>query len=158
VANQAVQNLLQSPLPQMLEQLGNAIATAQFAMDQNAIQIARVMTDKNQGLELSEGHKLSLLELGFTPTFYQLTEATIEARVAFSASESREISVGASIGGSIGFFTASVNASYTAKYSFDASGSSAITARFVSVPPPTMFHERLRAGMPAPAADEKKPA
>lgn len=157
MANQAVQNLLQSPLPQMLEQLGNAIATAQFAMDQNAIQIARVMTDKSQGLELSEGNKLSLLELGFTPTFYHLTEATIEARVAFSTSESREISVGATIGGSIGFFAASVNASYTAKYSFDASGSSAITARFVSVPPPSVFHERLRAGMSAPAADIQKP-
>lgn len=156
MANQAVQNLLQSPLPQMLEQLGTAIANAQFAMDQNAIQIARVMTDQEQGLELSEGRKLSLLELGFTPTFYQLTEATIEARVAFSASESREISVGAKIGGSIGFFTASVNASYTAKYSFDASGSSAITARFVSVPPPSVFHERLRAGMPG-SADAKKP-
>jgi len=152
VANQAVQSLLQSPLPQMLEQLGTAIANAQFAMDQNAIRIARLLTDEDQGLELPEGRKVTLLELGFTPTFYHLTEATIEARVAFSTSESRELSVGATIGGTIGFFTASVNASYTAKYSFDASGSSAITARFVSVPPPTVFHERLRAGI-----DTKKP-
>jgi len=157
MANKAVQNLLQSPLPQMLEQLGTAVANAQFAMDQNAIRIARLLTDQDQGLELSEGRKLSLLELGFTPTFYQLTEATIEARVAFSASESHEVSVGAQIGASIGFFTASVNASYTAKYSFDASGSSAITARFVSVPPPALFHERLRAAIPATAEQPKKP-
>ena len=36
-------------------------------------------------------------------------------------------------------FEQPVNASYTNKYSFEASGSSAITTKFVAVPPPTIL-------------------
>ncbi|QRN96312.1 hypothetical protein JRI60_46090 [Archangium violaceum] len=135
----------QSPLPEMLERLGVAIANAQYAIDKKSLQIAQLMADTENGLQLGpDGEKRSLLELGFTPTFYHLSEATIDARVAFSIGQSSEFSVGASVGVNIYFFAASVNASYTAKYSFDASASSAIRARFVSVPPPTVLADLLR--------------
>lgn len=140
---------MNSPLPQMVERLGTAIANAQYAMDRNSVQIATMMGDREEhGIRLGgENRNRSLLELGFTPSFYQITEATIDARVAFSMSESREVSlsVGVEVGVNVYFVmvAASVNASYTNKYSFEASGSSAITTKFVAVPPPTILTNLL---------------
>ena len=99
-----------------------------------------MLADSEQGIDLGQGTR-SLLELGFTPTFFQVTEAVIEARVAFSSSETTEFGVAASIGVNVFFFAASVNAHYSNRYSFDASGSSSIRATFVAVPPPSIFNE-----------------
>jgi len=134
----------------MVEQLGLAIASAQRALDLNAAEIAQMLADPEQGIALGEdGRNMSLLELGFEPTFYHITEATIDAKVAFSASESTGFSVGAKVGVNVGFFAASVNASYSAKYSFDVNGSSAISAKLVSIPAPSILNERLRALTPS---------
>lgn len=136
--------LAQAPLPQMVEKLGTAIANAQFAMDQNAIRIARLLTDPESGVRFNEDEPVrTLLELGFTPTFYQLTEATIDAKVTFNASKSSAFSIGAEVGVNVGYFAASVNASYSSKYSFDVGGSSSISARFISVPAPAQFNDLL---------------
>jgi hypothetical protein len=143
--NRVVSELMQAPLPEMVERLGIAIAQAQLALDRNSAEIARILADDENGIDLNDGAGLrSLLELGFTPTFYQITEATIEARVAFTANQSEEFSIGGRIGVQIGFFAASINASYSNRYSFEATGSSAIRARFVSIPPPPIFNEILR--------------
>jgi len=134
-------------LPQLVENLGKAIADAQFALDLKSIEIAVLMGDReNHGVEVG-GQRRSLLELGFAPTFYHLTEATVETRVAFSTSTTQEFSVGASATAQFGVVAVSVEASYSAKYSFEASGSSSIVARFVSIPPPALFEERLRAAI-----------
>jgi hypothetical protein len=139
--------LQQAPLPEMIERLGTAIANAQFALDRTTMTLAEQLTNPELGVTIG-GEQRTLLELGFTPTFYSLTEATIEVRVAFTASESQEFSLGATVGVNLGYFAATVNASYAAKYSFSASGSSAITARFVSVPAPAVFTEVLRSSLP----------
>jgi hypothetical protein len=140
-----VTELQQAPLPEMVERLGLAIAQAQFALDRNSIEIARILSDEENGLDLNDGAGVrSLLEMGFTPTFYQITDATIDVRVCFTSSQSEQFSIGGSIGVNVGFFAASINASYTAKYSFEASASSQIRARFISVPPPSLFAEILR--------------
>ncbi len=149
-----VSMMLEAPLPALIEQLGLAIANAQYALDRNAIAIARMLADTGSGIQLpGDSRARSMLELGFAPSFYHVTEATIEARVAFSISQSSELSVGASAGVNVGFFAASVNASYSQKYSFEATGSSAISAKFVSVPPPTVFQELLRASVAAARSD-----
>jgi hypothetical protein len=143
--SRVITELQEAPLPEMIERLGVAIAQAQFALDRNSIEIARILADGENGLDLGDGAGTrSLLELGFAPTFYQITEATVEARVAFTSKQSEDFSLGASIGVNVGFFAASVNASYTNKYSFEATGSSMVRARFVSVPPPAVFSELLR--------------
>lgn len=137
------------PLPQMLEKMGLAIASAQQAMDENAISLAQKMGDKdNYGVEFSgDDKKRSLLELGFTPSFYHISEATVDLRISLSMSMSREASVSASVSVSVPvsfvMVAASVSASYSSKYSYDASASSAITARFVAIPPPTVFNQYL---------------
>lgn len=143
MTNKVIKSLEQAPLGRMVSDLGTGIAEAQFRMDQTAIRIAMLLMSRDPPVEIG-GTEYSLLELGFAPTFYQVTEANIEAKVAFSSAESSEFSIGAEVGVNIGFFAASVNASYSRKYSFEASGSSSISARFVSVPPPAIFSERLR--------------
>lgn len=138
--------LLQSPLPALLQTLGEAIAEAQLAMDTRSASVAERLAE----IEISVGESAtaSLLALGFMPSFYHLSSATLEARVAFSSTETTEFGVGASIGGVFKVFSAQVDASYSNKYSFNAEGSSSIVANFVSVPPPAALRELLveRAG------------
>ncbi len=132
--------LLQSPLPTLLQTLGAAIADAQFSMDTKSAEIAKRLaeTDVDIGDET-----ISLLALGFVPSFYHLSSATMEARVAFSSTQTTEVGVTASVGGSFKLFSASVDASYSNKYSFNAEGSSSVIANFVSVPPPALLQDRL---------------
>lgn len=143
----AMQMLEQAPLPSIVEALGTAIARAQLAMDRYTAQSVVMMasTKAPDGVMIA-GERRSLLELGFTPSFYHFQQATITARVAFSVVESREFSVGASASaGYPGIFSASVNASYTNKYSFHAEGSSEIRTTIVSLPPPPRLGELLAA-------------
>ena len=111
---------------------------AQFEMDKTSISIAERMGES--GAVSFNNQDYSLLELGFTPSFYHFSQATITARVAFSSAVSEEFSVGASIGGGYpGIFFASVNASYSNKYSFNAEGSSEVRTTIVSLPPPAIL-------------------
>jgi hypothetical protein len=148
MATQVTTELQQSPLPDLVQKLGTAVSQAQFAMDQNSVAIAQTLANQEGGVNLDGQGSRSLLELGFTPTFFQITEAVIEARVAFSSSETTEVAVGVTIGVTVYFFTAAVNAHYSNRYSFDASGSSSIRAKFVAVPPPPVFNEILRSTLP----------
>ena len=114
MANTVNTSMEQSPLPKLVMSLGKAIAEAQLELDTNSIEIARRLQEP---IELFPGlPPRSMLELGFTPTFYHFTETTIKARVAFSSTQSQEVGFGASIGGGFAVFTASVNASYSNKY------------------------------------------
>jgi hypothetical protein len=94
------------------------------------------------------GETTNLIALGFTPTFYSFTEATVEAKLSFSMQETTElgVSVGASVSGGAGFImvAASVNVSYARKFSVGAEGMSSIAARLVSLPPPELLEARLK--------------
>ena len=135
--------LTQVPLPKIVEALGIAIANAQYDLDLNAATIATAMAESDSGITIGE-KKYSLLELGFTPTFYQFTDAIVEAKVTFTITESREGSIKLGVGVFLEMFGAMVTASYTAKYSFQAEGSSSITAHLASVPPPANFADLLQ--------------
>lgn len=137
------QGLLQSPLPALLQTLGEAIAEAQFAMDMRSASVVERLASTS--LSVDEDTEASLLELGFVPSFYHLSTATLEARIAFSSTETTEFGAGASIGGTFKLFSAQVNASYSNKYSFHAEGSSSVSATFVSVPAPTTLRDLLAA-------------
>lgn len=152
MANAVNKMLEQSPLPQLVRSLGQAIADAQLALDRHSIALARELQTPIEVFPGMPGR--SLLELGFAPTFYHFTETTIKARVAFSSAESQEFSVGASTGVAIGVFTASVNASYSNKYSFTAEGSSEISTRIVSLPPPAALAQLISQAPRKPPAAE----
>lgn len=137
--------LVSAPLPQIIERLGLAIAQAQSALDRNAVETAKAMA----AAEVKLGNrKYNLLTLGFTPSFYTFTEATVEAKLSFTMTEGSELSVGASasMGVATGVFmaAATVDVSYARKYSVTAEGASSIAARLVSVPAPDVFDQLLR--------------
>ena len=137
--------LLSAPLPEILERLGTSIADAQRALDQNSIREAAVMATEK--VEVG-GTQYSLMALGFTPTFYSFTEATVEAKLSFSMSESTEFGVtaGLNVGvmAKVVMVAASVSVSYARKFSVSAEGMSSIAARLVSLPPPQPLETVLR--------------
>ena len=142
--------LTQAPLPDIVEKLGLAIAGAQYALDINSANLAKTMAETD--VEIG-GKQYNLLSLGFTPTFYAFTEATVEAKLSYSMSEGTTFggSLEVSASGGTPFFmaAATVSASYERKFSVSAEGASSIAAKLVSLPPPERFMEVLRAATPA---------
>ncbi|WP_428241189.1 hypothetical protein [Gynuella sp.] len=137
--------LVTAPLPQIIEKLGLAIAQAQFALDTNSVELAKIMAETEVDIG-DETH--NLLSLGFLPSFYSFSEATVEAKLSFTMTESTEtsVSVGASVGVSYGVFmaAASVDVSYARKFSVSTEGASSIAARLVSLPAPDIFTQILK--------------
>lgn len=156
-----IQQITNAPLPFMLEKLGMSIAKAQSALDANSIRLANELATVTINIGDEE---YNLLSLGFAPTFYAFTEASVEMKMEFSMAESE------SYGGEIGFnygsgstkndnsgaangsndskstqmFGLSVSAHYARKYSTSAEGSSSIAAKIVSLPAPDIYFEILK--------------
>ena len=137
--------IMSAPLPQIIAQLGIAVADAQRALDANSVLSAELMSASQVDLG---GEQYNLIALGFTPTFYSFTEATVEAKLSFSMTEGTEFGVtaGASVGVTAGIVmvAASVSVSYARKFSVSAEGMSSIAARIVSLPPPEILETLLR--------------
>ena len=142
---QVTRSLMSAPLPQIIEQLGLSIARAQSALDVNSVEVAKSMAEAE--VEIGD-ETFNLLSLGFAPTFYAFTEATVEAKLSFSMSETTETSVDVHVGasGGVGFVmvAASVDVGYARKFSVSSEGQSSIAARIVSLPPPDRLTEVLR--------------
>ncbi len=111
--------------------------------------------------------RLSMLELGFTPTFYQFVDTIIEVKIAIKitreSASSRttkdtrtnksDFKVGGGIfgaifgtpsGGTSKVTTSQVDATYSSKYSYSAEGSSLLRTKLVPLPPPPVLEERIR--------------
>lgn len=138
--SQITTQMMNAPLPEMIERLGLSIAKAQAALDRNSIDTAMAMAQTE--VQISD-KTYNLLSLGFAPTFYAFTEAKIEAKLSFSMTQEQSFGIKASVGVNIGIVAASVEASYSQKFSMEASGSSSVAARLVSVPPPDVFRQVL---------------
>lgn len=164
------QELLNVPFGDMVESLGMAIAEAQHALDMNSVMMAQVMSGSSyidtdeQGNEVVRpgfkvnfgGRALSLLELGFTPTFYQFVDTIIEVKISISMhsedsrttkSSQTNVSASAKVGwgkASTKVSTTSVSASYAAKNSYSAEGASLIRTKLVPIPPPAILEQRIK--------------
>lgn len=170
------QELLDVPFPQMIKSMGLSIAEAQFSLDQTGVRLAQMMSgkyevdepdptdddpDRTKTVEKTayvtfNGEQLSLLELGFTPTFYQFVDTIIEVKVSISMSSSHEYKRSTTTvttkatGFAVPFVAglsmsaSSVSASYAAKYQYSAEGSSLMRTKIVPVPPPAVLEERIR--------------
>ena len=137
--------LVSAPLPQIIEKLGLAVAEAQFALDTNSVAIAKTMSETE--VEIGD-ETYNLLSLGFQPSFYAFTEATVEAKLSFTMTESTEtsIAVGVEVGVNYGVFmaAASLDVAYSRKFSVSTTGASSIAARLVSLPAPDVFNQLLK--------------
>lgn len=110
--------------------------------------------------------KVSMLELGFSPTFYQFVDTIIEVKISIKYTQegSQTTDIGSSgtstsnshsglrgliFGGnrSSTVATSHVNASYSQKYSYSAEGSSLLRTKLVPIPPPAILEEKIRQQM-----------
>lgn len=103
-----------------------------------------------------EQAKVSMMELGFTPTFYQFVDTIIEVKIAIKMAREESFGVKGSLSvkventkterkkSSTFALAASVEASYAAKYNYSAEGSSVLRTKLVPVPPPAVLEERIR--------------
>ena len=170
------QDLLNVPFPAMIRSMGLAVAEAQYELDLVSMKIARLMAgyepekeddedpssvsgDRTNLVRIGPGDDdvYSLLELGFTPTFYQFVDTLIEVKISISMSQESEAKrsssrTSASVSGKVGFFSASakanvstVSASFSSKYQYSAEGSSILRTKLVTVPTPPILEERIRA-------------
>jgi hypothetical protein len=118
--------------------------------------------EKVEGVDVPQ--KVSMMELGFTPTFYQFIDTIIEVKIAIRISRESERSVvnkgetktvqseayrrttlhGSKVGGRSVVTTTPVDASYSSKYSYSAEGSSFLRTKLVPVPPPPVLEDRIR--------------
>lgn len=125
--------LTNSPLSSMIENMGLSIATAQAALDSNSIEMLKEIASST--VEIG-GNQISLLNLGFVPSFYAFTEASFDAKMDFAMSESTAFDVNGVVSVQTQVVSTTVSAGYARKFDQSASASSSIAARMVSLPPP----------------------
>ncbi len=113
--------------------------------------------------------KLSMLELGFVPVFYQFVDTIIEVKISITMQGTQEdsrdeksrssgVTVSHSSAGcgwwwynryrssrySVDTRTSTVDAKFSSKYSYSIEGSSLLRTKLVPVPPPSILEERIR--------------
>jgi len=162
MANQEQMNGLEAgsvlaalPLDGMISSLGIGIAKAQHALDMNAIEMAVKLAELTldfPGPTDEDGnptkYSRSLLSLGFTPTFYQFTEATldlkIEMKVEVEDKSSKAASANASVNKGPVAVAGTVSMDASRKYGAESSAMTAVHLQLVCVPPPATFLEYIR--------------
>ncbi len=109
--------------------------------------------------------RLSMMELGFAPTFYQFVDTIIEVKISikYSASQSTTKhtydSQRKTVKNGSGWFfsrrrkrrraitTSQVNGNFSQKFSYSAEGSSLLRTKLVPIPPPSILEERIQQQM-----------
>ncbi|MEQ8605216.1 MAG: hypothetical protein RIB45_18030 [Marivibrio sp.] len=221
------QELLNVPMGDMIRDMAFAIAEAQYALDENSVEVAEMMgglktivndegettfedsrvffgheymsvreakataaaddavsgggdvmssivgdivSGRGDDEEVRVPTRVSMLELGFAPTFYQFVDTIIEVKIAIKITREREYSVtrsktrtdksrarkGGGVFGAIfgskrskrsSVSTSQVDAAYSSKYSYTAEGASLLRTKLSPVPPPPILEERIRGVM-----------
>ena len=103
--------------------------------------------------------RISMLECGFTPTFYQFVDTIIEVKISIKYTQDGSYNNAVETSnkttrGRLGFFrrlksgasvqTSQVNASYSQKYSYSAEGSSLLRTKMVPIPTPPALLDRVQ--------------
>lgn len=157
------------PIGEIVRSLAVAIVEAQAGLDDNAMRVAERMSGTEVlrdaqgrpvldadgkvqtidrrvffGSTRADGErtpvKLSMLELGFTPTFYQFAETTVDLRLALRITRHTDEQ------GHTRFETQGtpVDAQYQGTFGYDLAGSCSFKTRIVPIPAPPLLEERVR--------------
>jgi len=174
------QELLDVPLPDMVTKLALGIAAAQRALDENSVETAKELADEENAIEVvpaltetidEKGEvtfksanpvKMTLLQVGLNPTFYQFAETTIEVTMDIKTTTSTETSVKVGIQAKAGFamWSASVNVdvAFNRKFQKEVHGTSKLFVKMTPVPPPPrLFPEVTVVDNRKPAAPKAEP-
>ena len=145
------QVLVDARLPDIIEQIGQSIASAQMALDATGVRIATMLSETEVSFTDAEGQsqQRSLLELGFTPTFYHFSETDIELKMTVSLRIEKGWGFSAELDtddapNRMMPFGANVSLEYHQKYNFDITASSTIRTKMKAVPAPQIFLEAIR--------------
>lgn len=164
------QELLNVPMGDMIRQMAFAIADAQVQLDEASLRIAEMMSGQRIDRDASgaatgtpvdttilfDGARVSMMELGFVPTFYQFVDTVIEVKIAIKISlevassttikgERKTTSLSFGNGGfNYSVTTTPVDATYSSKYNYTSEGSSLLRTKLSPVPPPAILEERIR--------------
>jgi hypothetical protein len=152
---EAGQMLASVPLDSMIASLGIGIARAQEALDTNSIMTATKLAELTMEFPgpLDDSGQIttvsrSLLSLGFVPTFYQFTEATLDIRIEMKMQVEESKSMKASAEGKVDkgpvAIGGSVSADSSRKYGAESSAMTAVHVVMVAVPPPAEFLDYVR--------------
>lgn len=172
------------PIGDMVRAMALAIADAQFELDKSSMIAAEFMSGRRplrdgQGQYLlddkgrplveeslvqfgysidADGKRVpnmvSMLELGFVPTFYQFVDTVIEIKLALRVSQAPAAvdpstgdvkAPGRTSGPGLTVSSAPVDALYAGAYNFNLELASVFRTKLVCVPPPPALEERLRA-------------
>lgn len=85
----SLQEIDHVPVHRLIQSTATGIARAQYELDLTSIKIAQLMAGVDEACRVPFGKKsYSLLDLGFTPTFYQFVDTVIEIKVSISTTSS----------------------------------------------------------------------
>ena len=174
---QLAQQLSEVPFGDLLTSMGRGLAEAQFALDRLSSLVALTLSG-NYGLETNAtgewivvernnrvtfaGEELSLMELGFTPTFYQLVDTILEIKVSISMTldqsvqEEKRSTVSDqqswTEGGFLGIGgtkrtktnTTTVSSQFSSRFQYSVEGASVVRTKLVTVPPPAALTDLVR--------------
>lgn len=174
---QLAQQLAEVPFDELLTSMGRGVAEAQFALDKMSTLVALtlsgryqlesnaagewVVVERNSRVAFA-GEELSLLELGFTPTFYQFVDTLLEIKVSISMSSEQTLREERSDsttrtqswteGGFLGIGgtrhtqtnTTTVSAQFASRFQYSAEGASIMRTKLVPTPPPAALLNLVR--------------
>jgi hypothetical protein len=127
---ETITEVLAEPLGEIVKHVGRAIAETQQALDRNSIAIEAELADKRE-------------ELGYDlhATWYHLPETDIEIKMSLSMHWEEEKKAGKTVAWKPILYAAPLNASYKNLFNYDATGTSVLKAKIVSIPPASMIEE-----------------
>lgn len=139
--------LASMPIDKMIGNLGIGIAKAQSDLDQNSINTAVKLGETYLNLpdpdRPGELMSRSLLSLGFMPTFYQFSEASLELKLEMKwrVEQTQNLAVDAHADVQAGPVAVGASVGYDQgrKFGVDASLMTHLKLNMVSVPPPSGF-------------------
>lgn len=115
----AFEDVLVAPIGSMIRQVGESVAEAQRSLAEAY-------------LSLHASRSQALIDIGFTPSWYELSQIEVELKLAIHVEQ--EHKPGKKPG--LKLFAASHNAQYQNAFNFKADGASTVKLRLTPAPPP----------------------
>lgn len=130
-----------TPQPRQVQVMVSGVPTGLTDSHGNPVMVTGVHVDS----DVAPSFKMTLLQAGVNPTFYQFVNSTILVKMSVTSTTETSASLGVTIDSqsdtrdflfSSGTVTSHVNASFANKFSYSVEGSSSLTTTLACVPPP----------------------
>lgn len=144
--------LASAPVSEIIRSMASSIADAQEELDARSRRSAAALAAEQVTLKDRDGndHTRTLLDLGFTPTFYSFVtvdlELSLETRITEETDVGGEISANAGREATETSATSmgmTMSANFQRKFGVETSGQTRMAAQLVALPPPPAFVDFL---------------